>query len=330
MRTCNHTSWLSFHGNDQIMFRQASTLSDIFTSFDAPAKRFPSLAVVIGNAGNALPSTRKCTNLQDQEGLSLQLDPDTAFSDQPALFAHENFSRRTKLSPEPMPSVCHRHAMRELQWQVSSLAEAVDSLYCRLVRPFADIVCFFAAADDGIPQIADKLVPWLEQSNSRNRRPLLYPRLLVILAPSEKRTPTQVKMQLVQLLKQQLKSPVIDSFSMVSVYIRHGSDQTLRDRIKRETDLAKDFRARNHISLNAVHFDRLFRHACDHFARTGEAQFDMLAASRLHRPVPRGLHIHLADLLTNVDTYEDMTAFAAPFIARCHALDNYAWDVPYQ
>ncbi|KAL5417036.1 hypothetical protein PMIN04_007910 [Paraphaeosphaeria minitans] len=56
----------------------------------------------------------------------------------------------------------------------------------------------------------------------------------------------------------------------------------------------------------------------------------MLAASRLHRPVPRGLHIHLADLLTNVDTYEDMTAFAAPFIARCHALDNYAWDVPYQ
>jgi hypothetical protein len=56
----------------------------------------------------------------------------------------------------------------------------------------------------------------------------------------------------------------------------------------------------------------------------------MLAASRLHRPVPRGLHTYLADLLTNVDTYEDMTAFAAPFIAGCLALDNYAYDVPCQ
>ncbi|KAL5428661.1 hypothetical protein PMIN06_012794 [Paraphaeosphaeria minitans] len=136
-------------------------------------------------------------------------------------------------------------------------------------------------------------------------------------------------MQLFELLLQRLKYAKLDSFSCLSVYVKHGSNQTLGDRIKRETDIAKDFRAQNHLSLNAVHFDRLFRHACDHFASAGEAPFDMLAASRLHRPVPRSLHTHLADLLTNVDTYEDLTAFAAPFIPGCLALDNYAYDVPY-
>ncbi|KAL5401414.1 hypothetical protein PMIN03_011528 [Paraphaeosphaeria minitans] len=190
-------------------------------------------------------------------------------------------------------------------------------------------MCFFAAGDDGIPQIADRLVPWLEQSNSPKCRPLFSPRLLVVSAPSETRTPTEVRMQLFELVIQRLKHAKSDSFSCVSVYVKHGSNQTLGDRIKRETDIAKDFRTQNHLPLNAVHFDRLFRHACDHFASTGEAPFDMLAASRLHRPVPRSLHTHLADLLTNVDTYEDLTAFTAPFIAGCLALDNYAYDVPY-
>jgi hypothetical protein len=54
----------------------------------------------------------------------------------------------------------------------------------------------------------------------------------------------------------------------------------------------------------------------------------LLAASRLHRPVPAGLQTYLADLLTTIDTYDEITAFVAPFVATCLVLDNYTYDVP--
>jgi hypothetical protein len=102
------------------------------------------------------------------------------------------------------------------------------------------------------------------------------------------------------------------------------------DRIKRETDAARNARARDCTILNAVHFDHLFRQACEHFVSTRQDSFDMLAASRLHRPVSTGLQIYLAGMFTSVDSYEEMADFVAPFVAGCLAIDHYAHDVPCQ
>jgi hypothetical protein len=56
----------------------------------------------------------------------------------------------------------------------------------------------------------------------------------------------------------------------------------------------------------------------------------MVAASRSHRPVTARLQTYLSVLLDSVDSLDDMTEFAVPFIAGCLVIDNYAYDVPSQ
>jgi hypothetical protein len=334
MKNCDHRSWLSFHGKEEIVFRHASTLSDIVTSLDAPAEKFPSLVLLHGDKSNAslmshvLPSARKHADSRELPGLCLQLDPDTAFSDYPTFVAYDSVPNRATLTPEPLAATCHRHTMRELQWIVPSPAEAVDNLRRRLIRPFADVLCFFSSGDHDLDYSVDAIMPWLEQTDVLEHGSVHRPRLLLVAASSERRTASSIEAQLSELLLARLEQPEKDILSYISVYVKNGSKQTLRDRIKRESDLARNFRSQNHTLLNAVHFDLLFRHACDHFVNTKEEPFNMLAASRLHRPAPAGLQTYLADLLTTLDTYVDVTAFIAPFVATCLVLDNYAYDVP--
>lgn len=317
------------------MFRHASTLSDIVTSLDVPAEKFPSLVVLTGNAQNAslmsqvLPSLRKRADRQEPNGLCLQLDPDTAFSDHPTLIAYNNIPKRITCTSEPtIAAGCHRHTIRELQWLVSSTAEAVNNLYNRLVSPFADLVCFFSTTDGNMQSCVEQMVPWILGNAGLAHRSSFCPRLLLIAAPSESRSPSDVLTELVKLLQQRLEDPRADSYSYISVYVQKGSTHTLKERVRKECNMAQKLRARKNVTLNAIHFDSLFRNACDHFVTTIKEPFNMLSASRLHRPVPAGLQTRLADLLVHVDTHEDLTAFAAPYIAGCLALDNYAYDVP--
>jgi hypothetical protein len=333
MKNCDHRSWLSFHGKEEIVFRHASTLSDIVTSLNAPAEKIPSLVFLHGDRSDAslmnhvLPSARKRAARQEPPGLCLQLDSDTAFSDHPTFIAHSSIPDKTTLTPEPLTATCHRHTMRELQWTVPSLAEAVDNLHRRLIRPFADVLCFFSSGDHDLEYLVDAIVPWLEMGDVPEPSSVYRPRLLLVAASSERRTASSIEAHLSELLLSRVKQPEGDFLSYISVYVKNGSKQRLRDCIKREADLARNLRSQKHTLLNAVHFDLLFRHACDHFVNTKEP-FDLLAASRLHRPVPAGLQTYLADLLTSVDTYGDITAFVAPFVATCLVLDNYAYDVP--
>jgi hypothetical protein len=336
MKNCKHGSWLSLHGKEKIVLRYASTLNDIITSLDTPASKTPSLVVMLGDAGKGtsldgvLPITRRRTDSQDTDGVFLRQHPDTAFSDHPILIAYENISRRSAFMPEPMAVTCHRQTVRELQWQIDSLAEAMDNLYSRLIRPFTDVVCFFSADSDEIHHQIDRMIPWLEQISTKDPHYAIQPRLLLVAAPHEQRSEAGLKSQVIGLLEERLKRPVSDLMSCISVYVKHKSNQTLMDRIKRETDAARNARARDYTILNAVHFDHLFRQACEHFVSTRQDSFDMLAASRLHRPVSTGLQIYLAGMFTSVDSYEEMVDFVAPFVAGCLAIDHYAHDVPCQ
>jgi hypothetical protein len=336
MKSCKHGSWLSFHGKENIVLRYASTLNDITTSLDTPASKTPSLVVMLGDAvkgkflDDVLPITRRCEDNQDVDGLFLRQHPGTAFSDHPMLIAYENISRRSAFMPEPKADTCHRQTVRELQWQIDSLGEAMESLYSRLIRPFTDVVCFFSAESDEIHHQIDRMIPWLKQISTKEPHCAMQPRLLLIAAPHEQRSEAGIKAQVVGLLEERLKRPVSDLLSWISVYVQHKNKQTLMDRIKREMDAARNARAREDTILNAVHFDLLFRQACEHFVSTRQDSFDMLAASRLHRPVSAGLQIYLAGLFTSVDSYEDMADFVAPFVAGCLAMDHYAHDVPCQ
>jgi hypothetical protein len=336
MKSCKHRSWLALHGTGNVLLSHASTLSDIIASLDMPATKTPSLVVILGNAGrgtllaDALPAIRKHIRDEASGGVSLQLDPATAFSDCPLLVAHEDISKRSAPLDEPVAAPCHRQTVRELQWQVESLGEAFESLHRRLLRPFTDVVCFFSSGSHDLHIHVDRMLPWLESTPSPGPHDSVYPRLLLIAAPSEKRSETIVLAQLLDLLHARLNLSNSDIASRISVYVSHASAQTLTDRIKREADMARNERVRSHTILNAVHLDLLFRQACNHFVSSGRAPFDMLAASRSHRPVSSHLQKYLSVLFNSVDNVDDMMEFAVPFAAGCLVVDNYAYDVPCQ
>ena len=318
------------------MLHCASTLNDIITSLDKPASKTPSLVVMLGNAAkgtllaDVLPTSRTRVNSRASHGVTLQLNSATAFSDHPMLVAHEDTSKRSTYLQEPIASPCQSKIVRALQWQVGSLAEAFDSLHCRLIRPFTDLVCFFSAGDHDVHRQVDCMVPWLEQTLGQGPSATVYPRLLFIAASSEKRSEAIVQDQLIGLLRTRLQQPTLDVSSRLSVYVKNNSTQTLTDRIKHEIDNTRIQRARNYTLLNAVHFDLLFRQACDHFVSGERAPFDMIAASRSHRSVSPHLRTYMNILFDMVDSVQDVVEFAIPFAAGCFVVDNYTYDVPCQ
>jgi hypothetical protein len=331
MNACRHTSWLSFHEKEQIMFRHTSTLSDLVASFDTPAKKWPSLVVLISHtrqsilASHRLWKAKKHDDCQDQRGVCLQLDSDTAFSDRPTFLAHSYVSKQIRLTPELSKPLCHRQRICKLPWARNDSTEVIKTLHTRLLNPFADVICLFVSDGESLQSIAATLASWFQPEQSWNRRSAPRPRLLVVSAPNERRSPAAVQAELLEMIPFAHKDA--DFLSSISVYAEHGSNQTLKDRVRSEADIVRIARAETCTLLNAVHFDILFRRACDSFATSGQDPYDMLSASRLHRPVANSLETHIANLLTFVSSCDEMKTFAAPYIAMCLGLDNYTSDV---
>jgi hypothetical protein len=327
MLSCNHTSWLSFHKQEQIALRQTNALYEIVTKLDAPAQKYPSLVVLAGNLGDygrlcdLIPRTRRQPDTESREGIQLQLDHRTAFTEHPLLVAHgcvETFGRTLS---ESAIAPCHTHAIRELRWPGASSEPTASVLFSRLLQPFAHLVCFFVRNGESTRHIASRLRGWCKEA-----RPGQQPRLLVVAAPEEKRSAFEMQIELTELFQERLEPSALNLFAYISVY--SGNDQrTLQDRIHNELSYSRENRMRHNALLSAVHLESLFSRACDHIVASGSEPFDMLAASRWHRPVSSSLGEHVADLLASVDSYEELNQFAIPFIAECLRLDSSTKDV---
>jgi hypothetical protein len=328
MSNCDHTSWLSFHNNEQVALRQTSALYDIVARLDTAAQKYPSLVVLTGDLNDTGRlcelglKSRKRADTESYGGLRLQLDHSTAFSEYPVLVAHGCVEAFDRTEPEPAMAPCHTHAIRELRWSGASSEPAASVFFHRLLQPFAQLVCFFISEGESPQHTASRLRDWCEVHRDVGQQP----RLLIVAAPGETRSAAEIQRQLTELFQMHLDPSIISLLPHVSV---HGwrEQQTLQDRIRSELSHSREHRARDCTLLSAVHFESLFSRACDHLVASGSEPFDVLASSRLHRPVSPSLGEHVADLLSGVHSYEELTDSAGPFIAECLRLDNYTHDV---
>jgi hypothetical protein len=324
---------MSIHGEDQRLFQHSSVLSDITRSLQVPTEKWPSLVVMIADASThtllsqAMPKTRKLMDNGSRNSLCLQLDPETAFSDRPVLIAYSGLSKRKASRLDPTPATCHTESISELAWLEESSEDAMTVLCREVLYSFADIVCLFAAKADSIEHLACKVKAYCKDSHTPYSHFSPSPRMLVVLPPRDSRDPQAVYMQLLKILSKPSFDLSADFLSRISVYSLDYENMSLRDRIRLETDISRSRRAENLTLWTAAHFEHLFHRACDHFIRLGHTPFDMLIASRLHRPVSTTLRLHLTDLLTHVKHHQDTLSFAAPYIAECLLRDNYTFDV---
>jgi hypothetical protein len=303
-------------------------LSDIVAGLPTPTEAWPSFVVLIDEASDrtliddALPKASRRTGHGEEKGISLQLDADTAFSDRPVFLARSHLAACSKLTPEPDIALCHSQSIREVR-RTATPADIVHDLHCELLYSFVDVVCFFVSEPRGMNGVLHHLEAWCKHAQTVPLTP--RPRILVVAAPDETRSPRNVFEDLCSHLQQQLGQLNADLLSSITVFVKHGS---LRDRVRSETDISRNIRAQNYTLLNALHWEQLFHRACNHFVESSrQGAFDMLAAARLHRPVSASLGVHLADIFARIATRSDLTAFAAPYAAECLILDNYTTDV---
>jgi hypothetical protein len=309
MSGCQHTSWLSLCKDEQVALRQTSVLCNIVAELETPAQKYPSLVVLTGD-------------LDHGGSLQLQLDIDTAFTEFPVFKASGCIDSFDRTGSQPATAPCHTHDTRELPWLGVSSEHTASALFGRLLQPFAQLVCFFISEGEDAQYTANRLSDWGTAHGDAGQQP----RLLVIAAAGETRSSADILGELTRTFQEHHNQHMISLVPYICVHGRHDR-QMLQDRISSELSRSRDTCMRRRTLLNAVHFESLFNRACDHLTTSGSDPFNMLVASRLHRPIPPSLGEHVADLLTSVHSYEELTEFAAPFIAECLRLDSYTYDV---
>ena len=328
MSRCKHTSWLNFYKQEQVSLCHTSALRDVIAALDAPERKYPSLVVLLGDlrSYNVVPRARYLPRTQVKAGMHLQLDPNTAFSDFPTLLAYGNAEAYDSQKPELRRASCHTHSIRELPWPDGSREIASCHLYSQLLQPFAHLICIFIANGESPRRTADRLRAWCIESRSLKTSQSSRPRLLIVTAAGEVRTESEIRQALLEVKRADLSSGCEDPLPHITIYDQYNPE-CLQDRIRHETIDSREERLCKYTLFSAVHLDHLFRTACDHLVTLKGEPIDLLEVSRLHRPVAPSLGEQVTNLLANITSYEELSLFAAPYIAQCLGLDNYTKDV---
>ncbi|KAF2022614.1 hypothetical protein EK21DRAFT_95569, partial [Setomelanomma holmii] len=220
MTQCSHTSWLSFHAGERLLFRQTSALSDIVACLDAPAETWPSLVVLVDDAkggtliDHVLPRPSRRTTHEERQGVSLQLDIDNPSRDRPVFIARSEIAKRSKLTPEPDRALCHWHTVCELP---AASGDFVHDLHCQILYPFADVVCLFASETGGFDRVVEHIEAWCKRARER---PLTSrPRMLIIAAPDEERNPADVQTDVLTRLQQRIGPLNEDLLLCITVFV---------------------------------------------------------------------------------------------------------------
>lgn len=309
-------------------------LSRIVNDLEIPAAKWPSLVLLTGDAVQSVEMRQVFAKTEGRRtskltvGVRLKTDFDTAYSDYPVFIAENHIPRTINLSEEPEEMAsCHVNNLQDIPWLSENPRKAIDQLSCKLIHPFADVICLFVLQNDSTSSIASKLMIWSEEEKASRTGSLWLPHVVVVCAASETRSPSELQSQLIALARQQSPDADLSIFSRTSFYVPKDSIRTLKDHIRCEIDIIRNVRVRTQSLFSAAHLDRLFRLACDHFVVSGQDPFNMISASRQHRPVNPDLGSCIADLLQSIRSFGEVTEVAVPFIAECLLMDNYSPDV---
>jgi hypothetical protein len=294
---------------------------------------YPSLVVFDSLSGaplldELLPQAERCLKYGNDHSVHLYTDPDTKWKNYPVLFAHG--LRHTGPYEDAPLDVCHESSVRDIRWKFKDIAEVFTSLTCRVVHPFADVVCLFARADEDLEKIADRLALWSRFRSAGSKSTVFRPQLLIVPGSQESRDPEVLRAQLAKLLVDRKVTNPLQDFSAVTFFVDRLSVQSIRQSIRASTKEARIIRQGDSTLFNAVHFERYFHHACDQFARCDKGSFDFIEASRIHRPVSGSLSITVAKMLSYAHSQEELTKFVAPMLADSLILDNYTYEVHRQ
>ena len=345
MKRCNHSHWLSLgtHGNETFLL-ESDRLQTLTHHLQDPDTQQPSLFVLIGNASKSVAlrelfgtkKARKFRNKRHAGEIHLHLEPSSIFHTRPILIADGDLPQQSLRAKAPAAERCHETMRRVFSDQRTTLDRTTDSIYSRLLLPFADVFCFFSADLGGFRQIARHMAAWLEKGQSSTLPRSTHPRVIIVtekMSPGAQREKEARKAFLWLLTEETTRelSGQISDIHVIALLPDHKISPKARYRRLKECLLNRSDEVRRNREdaqtlFSATHFAALFRYACDHFSQSSEDPFDFIKASRMQNPVAEDLAEHLSIFLTHMKSANELTEFAVPVIASSILLDNYPPD----
>jgi hypothetical protein len=305
----------------------------------------PSLFVLVGNGSKAralkeLASAnpvKKSIGKRGHGEIHLHIDPSATFSDRPILFADGDFPFLRKPSKGMLVDNCHGVTERILMGLSESvpndhLQTAVDSLYFRLLSPFTDVFCFFAADLGGLQPIALRIASWLNTDPPSTLPVATHSQIIIVTEPS---TPELQEARaldhFLQLLAHDTRTDPSTYFARVRVLsllpdgdvspsARH---RKLKEALMNASDQVRSARIESRTLFSAQHFAAFLSHACSHLATNPKEPFNFIRTSRIDNPPALDLRDHLTRFLLKINTLPELKSFGIPLIASSLLLDNY-------
>lgn len=309
-------------------------LQRVIDDLSDPDNQYPSLCVFFGGKtkGHALQHLYPLNNIKrhfSEAPIKLRSNIASLESRRPTLLADgdipnaKSFRLTRKLDagvglPVPWDNVC--------------AGEVLQVLWSRLIFLFANVVCIFIDNTSGLDNVAKFLVKCLRLRSASSYPPSLLPRAIFIYGSGMKRDEAEMKGS--HPLSRQIRNAgfpdMSDIFSgTTSIYLEEGSlsdvakYQRLNAIIAEQTEALSSTRQDYQGLPTATHFMALFQSAFRHTMSETNSPFDVVRATREHRPVNLCAESHLAHYLevglcANLRPYE-----LAPSIASALFMDHY-------
>ncbi|KAF8856244.1 FabD/lysophospholipase-like protein [Acephala macrosclerotiorum] len=347
MKRCDHSHWLSLgvHGNGAALL-ESDRLQTLTHHIRDPNTQQPSLLVFIGSTSKSqalreifgVKKAPKFRSKRTAGEIHLHLDPRTIFHSRPMLIADGDLPDKNLREKAPKAENCHDMRRRPLLRSTTELTNTIqnensDSIYSRLLLPFADVFCFFSNDVGGFKKIACHIAVWLEKAQPSTLLRYARPRVVIVtekMPPGAERE-EEARKAFLWLLREETARDLFEQISnihVVALLPDHKVSSEARYRRLKECLLYRSDDVRRNREdartlFSATHFAALFRDACDHFSQTIKEPFDFIKASRKQNPVAKDLAKHLSIFLNHIKSANELIEFAAPIIASSILIDNY-------
>jgi len=351
MKRCDHSQWLTLCSQGiETALHESDRLQTLVDQIPNPDSQYPSLCVLIGSTAKSValhelvPFTRaaRVKNRRRHGDVHLYLEASTVFHERPVLFAEGDLLFRGSRNKTFSVEKCHETVRRTL----SRLREGVpgvqpdtiaDNLYSRLLCPFADVICIFAADFAGFRPIVRHLGSWLEKGLPSTLPKSAHPWLIIVAETTTLRDTVKegTKKLFLSMLKDETTRDVSTLFSAFDVLCILPDGQVsaksrfrpLRECLMNASTQVQLSKMDTRTLFSARHFNVFFKLACDHFAITSNEPFDFISTSRRQNPVSPDLNKHLSNFLLNIRSSHELTEFAVPVMASSFLLDSYPPDM---
>jgi hypothetical protein len=349
MKRCDHSRWLSLSTHDnEIALLESDRLQTLTNQITDPDTQQPSLFVLIGNTSKSLAlrelfginKSRIFRSKRTAGEIHLHINPTSVFHSRPIFVADGDLSGQTLRAKAAATDKCHDTTRRALPRPAGlpspSLDELTNSIYSRLLFPFADVFCFFSADLGGFRQIARHIAAWLEKGQLSTLPKSTYPRVVIVtekMPPGAERE-KEARKAFLWLLREETTIDLFERISAIDIVALFPNDKMsvearhrrLKECLLNTSDQVRKNREDTRTLFSATHFAAFFRYACVHFSKTSQEPFDFILTSRKQNPIAPDLAEHLHNFLKHIKSPKELKEFAVPMIASSFLLDNYPPD----